>query len=76
MDVSVVTIGRYVIYSIYPCKAEMKARLPKTIDKIYEEINNGKSLETHKRYIGLSVSGSDPDGAELNTPNVKYKIKH
>ena len=78
VDPSIVTLGKQVIYSIYPMKEEYKKRLSVKIDDIYAEVS-GAPFPAHRRYIPLTVSGSliNEKGEEVdaNMPIIRYKVK-
>lgn len=77
VDPSIVTLGKQVIYSIYPMKEEYKERLSRRIEDIYVEVS-GKPFEAHRRYIPLTASGSllNEKGEEVdaNMPLLRYKV--
>ena len=78
MDPSIVTLGKQVIYSIYPMKEEHKQRLSMRIEDIYSQVS-GAPCPAHRRYIPLTVSGSltNEKGEEVdaNMPVLRYKVK-
>lgn len=74
---SIVTLGKQVIYSIYPLKEEYKKRLGMTVEQIYAEVT-GEAFPAHRRYIPLTVSGSlfndKQEEIDANMPVFRYKV--